>query len=121
MADPEHGEDRLYLVRETKSTLDLDQLRPDEKRKILCGRSHFRGALEVDYKLMGEAAQLPDGDKRIFHSQRDLFGRRPAGWTVRRRQLMPAYCADPESLRGSVKIYTIFCRGAGGAEDAMGS
>ncbi len=61
MADPEHGEDRLYLVRETKSTLDLDELRPDEKRKILCGRSHFRGALEVDYKFVTQASQLPDG------------------------------------------------------------
>jgi len=61
MADPKNGEDRLYLVRETKSTLDLNQLRPDEKRKILCGRSHFRGALQVDYKLVTEASQLPDG------------------------------------------------------------
>ena len=55
------GEDRLYLVRETKGTLDLNQLRPDEKRKILCGRSHFRGALDVNYKLVTKASQLPDG------------------------------------------------------------
>jgi type III restriction enzyme len=61
MAAPVSGEDRLYLVRETKSTLDLDKLRPDEKRKILCGRSHFRGALHVDYKLVTQASQLPDG------------------------------------------------------------
>jgi type III restriction enzyme len=61
MAGPDGGEDRLYLVRETKSTLDLNQLRPDEKRKILCGRSHFRGALSVDYKLVNDAAQLPEG------------------------------------------------------------
>jgi type III restriction enzyme len=61
MTDPERGENRLYLVRETKSTLDLNQLRPDEKRKILCGRSHFRGALQVDYKLVTEASQLPGG------------------------------------------------------------
>ncbi|MGH7248443.1 MAG: hypothetical protein ACREH9_10095, partial [Pseudomonadota bacterium] len=54
------AETRLYLVRETKSTLSLDQLRPDEKRKILCGRSHFRGALQVDYKLVTQASQLPD-------------------------------------------------------------
>jgi len=61
MTDPVSAENRLYLVRETKSTLNLDQLRPDEKRKILCGRSHFRGALGVDYKLVTEASQLPNG------------------------------------------------------------
>ena len=61
MADAAGGGERLYLVRETKSTLDFNQLRPDEKRKILCGRSHFRGALQVDYKLVTEASQLPDG------------------------------------------------------------
>jgi type III restriction enzyme len=61
MESPDGGEDRLYLVRETKGTLDLNQLRPDEKRKILCGRSHFRGALDINYKLVTEASQLPDG------------------------------------------------------------
>jgi type III restriction enzyme len=61
MESPDGGEDRLYLVRETKGTLDLNQLRPDEKRKILCGRSHFRGALDFNYKLVTEASQLPDG------------------------------------------------------------
>jgi hypothetical protein len=48
-------------VRETKARLDLEKLRPDEKREILCGRSHFRGALDVDYKLVTESGQLPDG------------------------------------------------------------
>lgn len=61
MEDPDGGANRLYLVRETKSTLDLGQLRPDEKRKILCGQSHFRGALQVDYKVVTQASQLPDG------------------------------------------------------------
>ncbi len=61
MADPESSADKLYLVRETKDKLDLNQLRPDEKRKILCGRSHFRGALGVDYKLVTDAVQLPHG------------------------------------------------------------
>jgi type III restriction enzyme len=61
MVDADSEEDRLYLVRETKSTLDLNQIRPDERRKILCGRSHFRDALDVDYKLVTEASQLPDG------------------------------------------------------------
>jgi type III restriction enzyme len=61
MAGTSDEKDRLYLVRETKDKLDLDKLRPDERRKILCGRSHFRGALDVDYKLVTEVAQLPDG------------------------------------------------------------
>lgn len=38
----------LYLVRETKSTTELDELRPDERRKIHCGESHFQEALGVD-------------------------------------------------------------------------
>lgn len=61
MEDPNGGVDRLYLVRETKDTLDLNKLRPDEKRKILCGQSHFRGALKADYKLVTQASQLPEG------------------------------------------------------------
>ena len=61
MEDPEGGADRLYLVRETKDTLKPDNLRPDERRKILCGRSHFRGALGVNYRLVTDASQLPDG------------------------------------------------------------
>ncbi len=61
MAGGDGGADRLYLVRETKGTTDLNKLRPDEKRKILCGRGHFRGALGVDYKLVSAAGQLPAG------------------------------------------------------------
>ena len=64
MEDPEGGEDLLYLVRETKGTLNLDELRPDEKRKILCGRKHFRDTLEMGqggYRVITEASQLPDG------------------------------------------------------------
>jgi len=61
MENPEGGADLLYLVRETKSTLKLDELRPDERRKILCGRSHFRGALGVDYKVVTQANELPAG------------------------------------------------------------
>lgn len=64
MDDPEGEEELLYLVRETKGTLDLDELRPDEKRKILCGRKHFRDTLEMGhrgYRVVTEASQLPDG------------------------------------------------------------
>jgi type III restriction enzyme len=39
----------------------LTDLRPDEKRKILCGRKHFRDALGADYRVVTSAAQLPAG------------------------------------------------------------
>lgn len=48
----------LYLVRETKSTTDFDELHPDEKRKILCGESHFREALGVDYRVVTSSDQV---------------------------------------------------------------
>lgn len=38
----------LYLIRETKSTPDTDELRLAEKIKIDCGRKHF-AAINVDY------------------------------------------------------------------------
>jgi type III restriction enzyme len=41
------GKERLYFVIETKSTLLLDALRPDEAAKIECGKAHFE-ALVVD-------------------------------------------------------------------------
>lgn len=53
------GDDHLYLVRETKSTTNLSDLRPDERHKILCGRKHFRDTLGVDYRVIVNAAQLP--------------------------------------------------------------
>jgi type III restriction enzyme len=48
----------LYLVRETKSTTRSDRLRPDEQRKIDCGKSHFREALGVDYKEVTNSGEL---------------------------------------------------------------
>ncbi len=48
----------LYLVRETKGTTHLDDLHPDEQRKILCGESHFKEALGVDYKVVTTSDQL---------------------------------------------------------------
>lgn len=52
------GRPLLYLVRETKSTHDRTQLRPDEARKIACGERHF-AALEVDYKVAISVEELP--------------------------------------------------------------
>ena len=53
------GEQMLYLVRETKSTTNLDELRPDEARKIRCGERHFKDALGVDYKVVTSTDELP--------------------------------------------------------------
>ena len=49
----------IYLVGETKSTLNPDALRPDEQRKIDCGTRHFREALGVDYKVATSVSELP--------------------------------------------------------------
>ncbi|KUO54665.1 MAG: hypothetical protein APF78_03840 [Sphingomonadales bacterium BRH_c3] len=55
------GQEHLYLVRETKGTTHLPDLRPDERRKVLCGRKHFRDALGVDYRVVTDIGQLPAG------------------------------------------------------------
>jgi len=55
------GKPCLYLVRETKDKTDLQKLRPEEKRKIECGRRHFKDALGVDFKVVTSASDLPDG------------------------------------------------------------
>ena len=52
------GEQKLYLVRETKSAESFDDLRPDEVRKIRCGERHFRETLGVDYKYVTSARDL---------------------------------------------------------------
>ena len=57
----EYGDpiDKLYLVRETKGTTQLADLRPGERRKILCGERHFEDALGVDYKVVTSVNELP--------------------------------------------------------------
>ena len=52
------GEQKLCLVRETKSTTNLDELRPDEARKVRCGERHFKDALGVNYKLIKSIEEL---------------------------------------------------------------
>lgn len=58
----EHGQVQdkplLYLVRETKDTTHLEELRPEERRKIRCGESHFQYALGVDYKVVSSVGDL---------------------------------------------------------------
>ena len=57
--DTGEGQDRLYLVRETKGSNNLDDLRPDERRKILCGNKHFIDTLGVNYGVVTSIAELP--------------------------------------------------------------
>lgn len=62
------GEKRVYLVRETKGTTDIDALRFEgEGWKIEFGRQHFI-AIDVDYKVASKANQL---DVDIPFSLRD--------------------------------------------------
>ncbi|MCP5049272.1 MAG: type III restriction endonuclease, partial [bacterium] len=44
------NDEKLYLVRETKSTHDRDKRRETENRKIDCGQAHF-DALGVNFKV----------------------------------------------------------------------
>ena len=53
------GKEKLYLVRETKDTSRPDSTRPNEQRKIDCGKRHFKDALDVDYRVVKSAAELP--------------------------------------------------------------
>ena len=54
------GEQLLYLVRETKSSITSDDLRPDEVRKIRCSIRHFKDLLGVNYKVVTKADNLRD-------------------------------------------------------------
>ncbi len=46
----EDGEDRIYMIRETKSTLDDDKLRPGELAKIRAAKKHFAAIGVADYE-----------------------------------------------------------------------
>lgn len=52
------GEEKLYLVRETKGTTDLEKLRADEANKIRCGARHFTGALGVNYDVVDSVKNI---------------------------------------------------------------
>lgn len=49
--------ERVYLVRETKGSLDPDQRRHDENVKIECARRHF-SAIGVDYAVATSVTQM---------------------------------------------------------------
>ena len=55
---PDDDGERLYLVRETKGTTNPNHLRPDERRKVDCGKQHFREALGVGYEIVDDSGDL---------------------------------------------------------------
>ena len=50
-------DDKLYLVRETKSTKEQEKLRQSEWDKIQCGKAHFE-ALDVDFDHITSAQEV---------------------------------------------------------------
>jgi type III restriction enzyme len=48
---------KLYLVRETKGSLDTADLRDKEKAKIACGRKHFT-AIGVNYGVTNSFEEM---------------------------------------------------------------
>ena len=57
MDDPKDSDGKkLYLVRETKGE---GELRPTERRKTECGAKHFEGALDISYRVVTGADELP--------------------------------------------------------------
>lgn len=49
--------ERLYFVRETKSTTDKEDLRNKENQKIECGKRHFK-AIDVDFGVVTKLAEV---------------------------------------------------------------
>ncbi len=52
-----HRDEKLYFVRETKSTLDNQERRTKENQKILCGKRHFE-TIDVDYEVVTKLAEI---------------------------------------------------------------
>ncbi len=50
-------EERLYFVRETKSTLDSEERRTKENQKIACGRRHFE-TIGVDFDVVTSLTEV---------------------------------------------------------------
>lgn len=53
----EGEEERLYLVRETKGSIEAMDLRSAEAAKLRCGKAHFE-ALDVDFKAVIDASAV---------------------------------------------------------------
>ena len=50
-------DEKLYFVRETKSTLDSDKRRLTENQKIECSMKHF-AAIDVDYDVVTKLSEV---------------------------------------------------------------
>lgn len=50
-------DEKLYFVRETKSTLDSEDRRSKENQKILCGKKHFE-TIGVDYDVVTKLSEV---------------------------------------------------------------
>ena len=50
-------DEKLYFVRETKSTLDSEERRTKENQKIRCGRKHFE-THEVDFDVVTSLSEV---------------------------------------------------------------
>ena len=51
-------DEKVYLIRETKTTHDSDKRRMEENLKILCGEAHFRALDGVDYRVATSVAEV---------------------------------------------------------------
>lgn len=49
---------KVYLIRETKTTHDSDKRRLEENLKILCGKAHFKALGDVDYRVAVSVAEV---------------------------------------------------------------
>lgn len=52
-----HGDETIYLVRETKGTKNFEKLRNSEADKIKCGRKHFQ-ALDANFDVVVNASDI---------------------------------------------------------------
>lgn len=51
-------DEKLYFVRETKSTLDSEERRIKENQKLVCGCRHFR-AIGTDFDVVASLSEVP--------------------------------------------------------------
>ena len=54
-----HGDETVYMVRETKGTKDMLKLRPEEAYKIKCGKQHFEALGDkITYEVVTSAREI---------------------------------------------------------------
>ena len=53
-------DNKVYLIRETKTTHDSDKRRMEENLKILCGKAHFNALDNVEYRVAISVAEVVD-------------------------------------------------------------